>query len=461
MKRLRGFAAHVLLLTILPLFLALSAVALGSVIIHQNSMREMVGDRDLRAVRTAALALSDPTLMQNDQRMHQLLAGLEMNPQTTVMLMDRSGRLVYQTNAVCGDSCLSRPGVAEALAGQSGTLYRADYPGGQEYVISFAPVLAGSSNSPPTYALIVEEPWSQVASSWLGTSLVAPLLLVPAVALALVAIWLGVQRVIRPLQRLDAQVTALGWGDFDAVKTSVGGIAEVQELQKTLAQMAAQTHAYQQSMHGYLSAVTEAQEDERKRLARELHDDTVQSLIALKQRVQLARRKVPQGPTFDAMLSELQEMLETTMSDVRRFSRALRPIYLEEAGLVAALETLARDASHTELHIAFEVTGEVRRLAPEVELALYRIVQESLTNVAKHAHASSAHVSVAFNSSTLSIRVEDNGVGFDAPERATGLVVAGHYGLMGMQERAQLVGAKLALRSQPGKGTQVEVQTPF
>ena len=225
--------------------------------------------------------------------------------------------------------------------------------------------------------------------------------------------------------------------------------------------MATQIRAYQQSMHGYLGAVTEAQEDERKRLARELHDDTVQSLIALKQRVQLAWRKVPHDPTSDALLSKLQEMLETTMSDVRRFSRALRPIYLEEAGLVAALETLARDMSHAELHIAFEVTGEVRRLAPEVELALYRIVQESLNNVAKHAHASLARVSVAFNSSTLSIRVEDNGIGFDVPERATGLVVAGHYGLMGMQERAQLVGAKLALRSQPGKGTQVEVQTPF
>jgi len=461
MKRLRGFAAHMLLLTILPLFLVLSIVALGSVAIHQNSMREMVGDRDLRAVRTAAIALSDPALMQNDQRLHQLLAGLETSPQTTVMLIDRSGRLVYQTNAVCGDSCLSHPGVAEALAGQNGTLYRADYPGGQEHVIAFAPVLAESTDSSPIYALVVEEPWAQVASPWLRTSLVAPLVLVPAVALALIAIWLGVQRIIRPLQRLDAQVTALGWGDFDAVKTSVGGIAEVQELQKALAQMATQIRAYQQSMHGYLGAVTAAQEDERKRLARELHDDTVQNLIALKQRVQLARRQAPHDPTFDALLADLQEMLETTMSDVRRFSRALRPIYLEEAGLVAALETLTRDTSHAELRIAFEVTGEVRRLAPEVELALYRIVQESLTNLAKHAHASSAHVSVAFNSSTLSIRVEDNGAGFHVPERATGLVVAGHYGLMGMQERAQLVGARLTLHSQPGKGTQVEVQIPF
>ena len=454
MKRLRGLSAQLLFYTILPLFLVLSAVALGSVAVHQNSMRQMVGDRDLRTVRAMAVALADPELAQDSQRVRSLMAELQMNPQSTVMLVDAQGRAIYHTDARLIHQPISHPGVSEALAGQSGTLYRADRPGGEEHVVAYAAVPSQG------WALVVEEPWGEVASPWLRTSLIAPLLLVPAVALAFVAIGLGVQRIIRPLQKLDAQVTALGWGDFDAVAAPVGGIEEIRELQKALARMAVQVRAYQQSMRGYLGAVTAAQEDERKRLARELHDDTVQNLIALKQRVQAARRKAKSDPSaLDAPLAELQEMLETTLGEVRRFSRALRPIYLEEAGLVAALETLTRDTRRGDLRATFELKGEPRRLAPDTELALYRIVQEALYNVVKHARASSVRVTAEFTPNDVVLHVEDDGAGFTAPERAGDLVSAGHYGLMGMQERAQLIGARLAIRSRPGEGTQVEVQT--
>jgi len=456
MTRLRGLSAQLLFYTILPLFVVLSAVALGSVTVHQNSMREMVSDRDLRTVRAVAAVLNDPLLAQDDQRVRNLMVELQMNPQTLVMLVDAQGRAIYHTDPRQVHQLISHPGVSEALAGASGTLYRADQPGGEEHVVAYAAVPSQG------WALIVEEPWGEVASPWLRTSLIAPLLLVPAVALAFVAIGLGVQRIIRPLQKLDAQVTALGWGDFDAIAAPVGGIEEVQELQKALTRMAAQVRAYQTSMRGYLGAVTAAQEDERKRLARELHDDTVQSLIALKQRVQSARRKVKSDPSaLDAQLAGLQEMLETTLDEVRRFSRALRPIYLEEAGLVAALETLAHDMSRDDLRATFDLKGEPRRLAPDTELALYRIVQEALNNVAKHARASSVCVIAEFTPDDLALHVQDNGAGFTVPERAGELVSAGHYGLMGMQERAQLIGARLAIHSRPGEGTQVEVRLPL
>jgi signal transduction histidine kinase len=453
MKRLRGLSAQLILYTILPLFLVLAFVALGSVTVHQNSMREMVGERDLRAVHVVAAALADPNLAQDNQRVRDLLDELRINPQTTVMLIDANGRAIYHTDAQWIGQPISHSGVAEALAGRSGTLYHAGGPGGEEYVVAYAPV------SPWGWALVIEEPWSAVASPWLRTSLIAPLLLVPAIALALVAIGLGVQRVIRPLQKLDRQVTALGWGDFDAVSTSAGGIEEIQELQKALARMAAQVRAYQQSMRGYLGAVTAAQEDERKRLARELHDDTVQSLIALKQRVQVMRRKSPGDPSaLDMQLDELQGIIETTMDEVRRFSRALRPIYLEEAGLVTALETLARDTSRKDFSVAFEAQGQVRRLTPETELTMYRIVQEALNNAVRHARASSARVSAGFTDGDVTLCVKDDGIGFAVPERVGDLVAAGHYGLMGMQERAQLIGATLTIRSQSGEGTTVKVR---
>ncbi|MCL7453075.1 MAG: histidine kinase [Anaerolineae bacterium] len=457
MRGLRGLSAQLLLFIVLPLFLALSAIAVGSAVVHQRSMRAVIGERDLRAVLAAAAGLATPAGRPDSQRIQAVLDPLQASPETAVRLADAQGRIVYGTSPQEVGQASSHPGVAKALAGQSGLLYRADRPGGPEHVVAYAPVpVAAQTGQTIDWALVVEEPWSQVLSPWLRLTLFAPLILVVAVASTLLALWLAVQRVIHPLQRLDAQVTALGWGDFEAVTTPVGGIQEIQELQGALTRMAAQIRAYQQSMRGFLGAVTAAQEDERKRLARELHDETVQDLIALKQRVQMARRKAAHEPgDLDERFAELQAMLESTMDEVRRFSRALRPIYLEEAGLVAALEALARDANQDALQVMYEVEGQVRRLAPDTELALYRIVQEALHNAVRHAQASNVHISLTFEDD-VAVQVRDDGTGFVPPQRVSDLVEAGHYGLMGMHERAQLVGAHLVIRSHPGAGTTIE-----
>jgi signal transduction histidine kinase len=452
MKRTRGLSTQLLLFLLLLLFLGLATIALGSVFVHQDSMRQLVGERDLRAVRTAAAALSDSSCQEESPHNRDVLRELQVSPQTAVFLVNRDGRIIVHTNPQQVGQVSTHPGVAEALAGQSGTLYRADEPGGPEHVVAYAPIPSCG------WALLVDEPWAEVDNPLLRTSLAAPLILVPTVAAALLVIWFGVRRIVRPLQRLDAQVAAVGRGDFAAVGAPVGGIREVEDLQRALTRMAGEIRAYQQSLHEYLGAVTTAQEDERKRLARELHDDTVQNLIALQQRVQAARRKVGRDPAgLESQLAELQQMVETTTNEVRRFSRALRPLYLEEAGLVAALETLARDTSQDALKVSLEVIGDTRRLPPEIELALYRIAQEALTNVVRHARAKSAHVRLEFAGRDVAVRVQDDGVGFAVPERLSDLVGAGHYGLMGIQERAQLLGARFAVHSRPGEGVTIEV----
>jgi len=461
LQGLRGLTAQLLLFIVLPLFLALSAIAFGSVLAHQYSMRALVGERALRAVRVAAAALSQPGASENEELVRTVLHSLEAESGTTVLLVDPQRRIRYATDPALVGRTSAHPGVDDALARISGLLYRSDEPGGEEHVVAFVavPVLPENGER-AAWALVADEPWSHVLNPWLRTSLLGPLILIPAVAATLFALWFGVRRVIRPLQRLDAQVTALGWGNFGAVDTPVGGIEEIEELQRALVRMAGQVRAYQQSMRGYLGAVTEAQEDERKRLARELHDQTIQDLVALNQRVQMARRRVGTGDgDMDARLAELQEMIEATMAEVRRFSRALRPIYLEEAGLVPALEALARDVAHAArdgMQITVDVQGEPRRLAPETELALYRIVQEALHNAARHAQASNVRVGLIFDEA-VAVRVQDDGTGFVAPERVSDLAEAGHYGLMGMHERAQLVGAHLTIGSRPGTGTTIEV----
>jgi two-component system sensor histidine kinase UhpB len=286
----------------------------------------------------------------------------------------------------------------------------------------------------------------------------APLVLVPVLLLTLFALWFGVRQIVQPLQSLEEQADALAWGNYQAVEKPVGGIAEIRSLQKGLVHMAQKVRAAQQSLHGYIGAITAGQEEERRRLARELHDDTIQSLIALKQRVQLAQLSQANG-SGALSLSELEELTEKTIADLRRVTRALRPIYLEDLGLLAALEMLAREMTGlTGIEIEFKASGSEQRLSPRVELALYRIAQEALNNVARHAQASRAIIGLSFQPDSVVLEVVDNGRGFEVPRSPAEFAPSGHYGLLGLYERAELIEADLRIESGPGKGTRVSVR---
>src|SRR5690606_17197906 len=163
---------------------------------------------------------------------------------------------------------------------------------------------------------------------------------------------------------------------YAAIEQKVGGIEEIQHLQGTLQQMSKRVQAAQASMHDYIGAITRAQEDERRRLAHELHDQTAQSLVALDHRQQMLKPYLRDEPETSAKLTEIRGMIATAIDDLRRIVRALRPAYLEELGLAPALEMLARDLElDGQLAIHFEKQGAPQRLAPEHEMALYRIVQ--------------------------------------------------------------------------------------
>ncbi len=300
--------------------------------------------------------------------------------------------------------------------------------------------------------------WQAATDPALELTLVAPLALIPPLVFAVAALWFANRQIIQPLQRLERQAAALAWGDFDAIQEPVGGISEVQHLQKELAEMSRKVQAAQAGLRGYIGAITAAQEEERRRLARELHDDTIQAIIALKQRVQLAEQTV-RDPATRHTLSELEELAAQTIENLRRMTRALRPIYLEDLGLVAALDMLARETSQNSgISVEFLKTGEARRLAPEVELALYRIAQEALSNVVRHARARRAEVRLAFDERQIELEVRDDGIGFNVPRSPTDFAPNGHFGLLGIRERADLIGARLSVESAPGNGTRLKVR---
>ncbi|WP_054520672.1 sensor histidine kinase [Thermanaerothrix daxensis] len=302
-----------------------------------------------------------------------------------------------------------------------------------------------------------EETWEAATDPALELTLVAPLLLLVPLAVAGAAFWFGTKQIIRPLQALEKQATALAWGDFESIRQPVGGIVEIQNLQQGLAEMARKVQASQEGLRDYINAITTAQEEERRRLARELHDDTIQSLIALKHRVQFALDSV-RDPRSRRVLQELGELAENTIENLRRLTRALRPIYLEDLGLVTALEMLSREIEHASgIRVGFQCIGTEKRLDPRIELSLYRIAQEALNNVLRHSRAQEALLTIEFGDQ-ICLEIRDNGVGFQLPASLTDFATRGHFGLLGMRERAELIGARLEVFSAPGEGTRVRVR---
>ncbi len=365
-------------------------------------------------------------------------------------LVDSDGTIIAHPDATrLGENLSQHEGIAEVIKGESGGAFHRD-TNGVEQVVGYAPI------TPTRWGLIIEEPWEEVVAPMFQYSVLLPLVLLLAAILALGTIYFGVREVVRPLQNLAQAANRIAFGDYAAAKQPVGGVREIEELRETLDRMAYQVQQAQGAMQNYITTIMRGQEDERMRLARELHDDTIQSLIAVQQRIAMAQKALTKDPAVAAAkMTDLQELIVDTLTAVRRFVRDLRPTYLENLGLIPALEMLTRESG-----ASFEVQGDEARLDPERELALYRIVQEALRNVAKHAHATQVAVTLSFDGDEVSATVEDNGTGFVAPEVPTAYAQAGHFGLMGMQERAQLFGGNVFVKSERGQGTKVIAYVP-
>jgi two-component system, NarL family, sensor kinase len=208
--------------------------------------------------------------------------------------------------------------------------------------------------------------------------------------------------------------------------------------------------------------VLRIQEAERGRISRELHDGVGQSLTALKMQLELLERSV--GPAEEALrstLAGLTQIADRSLQDVRQLSRLLRPQMLDELGLVPTLRWLARTVQGgTGVTVHLSVDGIEERARPDLETVVYRVVQEALTNVAKHAEAASAHVRLQRGRDRLLVTIRDEGRGFD-PAAAMGPDETRGAGLRGMRDRVDLFGGRFQVRSSVGGGTAVEIELPL
>jgi signal transduction histidine kinase len=561
---LSGFTAQIFLIAVIPLSILLFIITFGSLALHQDAMRNLVGVRDERTARSAASALkeqlnhrasqlnnsalraadgvplndiltsldflqvefdyglsfytTDGVLLAasgdnllwnnieeyNDYPLQEVLMEAEPHPQFSTpflhsngddfivlvfieieqddtivvgafsvtalarqtltgtitfdeeagaFLVDNNGQILFQTGTLkIANPTNTHPGVQEALRGESGTTYITEE--GKEHVVAFSPIL------PTNWALVIEEPWDVVASPLLRYTEAGPLILVPVLVFALAALWFGTRQIIQPLRDLEARSSALAWGDFQAVKEPVGGISEITRLQNALIHLAGKVQSAQQGLRGYIGAITAGQEEERRRLARDLHDDTIQSLIALNQKVQLARRSLEENSTGES-LDEIQEVINQTIQDLRRLTGALRPLYLEDLGLTAAMDMLARETSKANrIPVHFISEGVEKRLSAPEEMTLFRMAQEGLSNITRHSKATHATLSLNYKPEEVVMRITDNGQGFEVPENPAEFAPQGHFGLLGMHERAELIGAGLEIQSAPEDGSTLVITIP-
>jgi signal transduction histidine kinase len=211
-----------------------------------------------------------------------------------------------------------------------------------------------------------------------------------------------------------------------------------------------------QALSGWL---VEVQEAERRHIARELHDETGQALSSLLLGLSLMEKEAHRPEAVIARALELEVLADGMLENLHRLAMNLRPASLDHLGLIPSLEQYV--ASFGEQHgldVQFEAAGLAgERLPPSIETAMYRVVQEALTNIARHAKANHVDVLLKSRAERLLVIVEDDGIGFEVEK----VMQTNRLGLVGMRERARMLGGTLTIESTPGAGTTVFVEVPY
>ena len=280
---------------------------------------------------------------------------------------------------------------------------------------------------------------------------------------------------LRPLRRVQEVARRVRRGDLSA-RTELSPLAdkEIGQLAATLNQILDEVQRYEEQMRAMSGRVIYAQEEERQRIARELHDDTGQLLTLLLIRLKMLESQ-PGAEPLESQIAELRGLVSGAIDRVRQLALNLRPPSLDQLGLLPALRSLVSTyTANTRIAVKLELPREPVRLSPERTIAVYRIAQEALTNIAKHAGAHTVVMAVQIAGDGLELHVRDDGYGFDPvamtrPAQRVSAGGAGGYaeaggpgvGLFGMEERARLAGGTLRIQSTPGHGTFVHLTVPM
>lgn len=415
------------------------------------------------AVRGASGAVRSVLFVALDlQWLDRLAQQVKLPPDYMLIIADRDARVLAHGGELSNESLATgaRLGGARELSGGTSTLLKLS-EGGPRRLFVGEPM-----EGVPGVTVLAGLPFERVATeadfAFFRTLGALALLTLFTVGAALFAADVSVLRSLRGLSRAARH---FGEGELQTrARVSRGG-GEMRELAQAFNSMAGalearhrESLAVQDQLRALSQRLQLSREHEAGRIARELHDELGQHLTGLKMDISWLGGKLPADhPELARKAEGMKKLVDTAVKSVRRIASELRPLVLDDLGLVAGLEWLVQDFSRrTGIEVALDMDIGDAAPAEAQASALFRIVQESLTNVARHAGASRVRVTLTHAGGRLLLAVQDNGKGI-----AAGAAKAGSFGLLGIRERAIMLGGEASVAGQPGEGTRVEVSLPY
>ena len=384
------------------------------------------------------------------------LSILQTSQGSQAYLVDHEGNILYHPDAKqIGGNLKDEPALQRLLTvEQPLSQTYVSQRSGSEQMVSLAPI------AETQWLIVLQEPSSVLLAPTRPYEILSGLLLGLGILAASLVMVGRLRHILHPMTDLIDQAEQVSTGQTGQPVTE-DGPAELRLLIRTFNHMVTSLAEQQRTLRQYAMQIVKSQEEERRRISRDLHDETVQDLVGLSQRLELCRNSLVRDPAAaQRRIEELQALTVRTLADVRRMSNDLRPLILEDLGLVIAVKTacksLAEDLPATQVDCVFE--GHEKRLPDEQELIVFRIIQEALNNIRKHARsATQVKLVLCYQENEISVRVEDNGPGFELDSMGS-LLEQGHLGLMGMLERADLFDGELKIDSAPGNGTRIDLR---
>ena len=431
-------------------------------------------ERGLLVAGNLAQQSVDPILREDDYalfKLVQLLRGGRGAPRSDddrvayAIILDTHGRILAHSEPGRVHATLTDPRTQAVLAASTPSVAPVSGPGGERLYDVAVPI---RMRGLPIGVVRLGFPRAPVDRVLWGQSLKVLGVLFALMLVGIGSIWRFSQGMVRPIRRLRDGAHAVQAGDLTHRvpvdrRDEIGELAAAfnamtAELDRSRAELAAK----EETRGRLLEQVITAQEDERKRIARELHDETSQALTSLMVGLRVLEQRTDLAAGAEA-LTDLRALAAKTLDAVHDLSLQLRPSVLDDLGLVPAMERLTADFERIHgIPVTLEThLGDTERLPPAVETTLYRIGQEALTNVARHADARAVSVILERREGVITLIIEDDGCGFDVTTRLAGGGDSRSLGIFGMRERATLLGGTLTVESTPGAGATIFAEIPL